>query len=352
MNRKGSQVSEFLTNPEFVRWVQHPDRELEVYWLKWMEANPGCREELKLAREITQGFHFKHKLPGSATKQDVLANILNSGSNIYKLGENSLSPIKQNTSSFWNRFGQGSKVAAILVLAFVFSFMVDHLQNEPAPLEPVAVVNTIHKATAYGEKLHLKLPDGTQVWLNSGSELQYPEQFDSLERIVHLKGEVFFEVEKGENWPFSVITNDLVTTALGTSFNINNEGTDILSISLVSGKVKVKNDLTRENILLLPGQQLQYSEESRKTVVGSFEESQAIGWKSGLLQFTQASFEEVCEELEKWYGVKINVTGSPSRKWNLSGEYPDQNLAMVLKRISYIEQFGFSVKEKNVHIDF
>ncbi len=352
MNKKRSQVSEFLTNPEFVRWVRDPDKELEIYWLKWMEANPDKREDLKLAREITKGFYFEQKLPDSVTKQTLLANILNSSSQISKFDEGKLGPKKVSVASyFWRSFDQASKVAAILVLTFSLSFIVNYLNRAPPKTETVAIVNTIYKAAAYGEKLNFKLPDGSLIWLNSGSELQYPEEFDSLERIVHLKGEAFFSVEKGINWPFKVKSNDLTTTALGTSFNINNDN-DLLSISLVSGKVKVENGLTHENILLLPGQQLQYSEGSKKTVVGSFEERSVIGWKSGLLRFTHASFEEVREELEKWYGVKIQVRGKPARQWNLTGEYHNQNLDMVLKRISYIEHFKFSINDKNVQIKF
>lgn len=352
MSSKKGKINEFLTNPEFVRWVRDPDRELEVYWLKWMEAHPDKKEDLKLAREIIKGFCFRQKLPDPLIKQDVLVNILDSDSHIRNLQKDSLSNSMTRLPSFWNKIGQASKVAAILLLAFGLSFMVDFLNKETKQVQPLATVNNIKKATAYGEKLNFKLPDGTTVWLNAGGELQYPEKFDSLARIVHLKGEAFFEVENRPNWPFKVISNDLITTAVGTSFNISNEDTDNLSISLISGKVKVKNGLTRENIFLLPGQQLRYSEESRKTVVGSFEESLVIGWKSGLLQFTQASFEEVREELEKWYGVKIKVEGKPLRKWNLTGEYSNQNLDMVLKRISYIEQFGFSINDKNVQIKF
>src|SRR5690606_25342168 len=117
-------------------------------------------------------------------------------------------------------------------------------------------------------------------------------------------------------------------------------------------RVKVENGLTEENVLLLPGQQLKYSQQSNKTVIGSFGKTQVTGWKSGLLQFANASFEEVREELEKWYGVKISVSGQPSRKWNLTGAYQDQNLELVLKRISYIEQLNFTIKDKSVHIKF
>lgn len=352
MSDKKKLLDEFLTNPEFVRWVRDPDRELDAYWLKWMEANPEKREEVKLARELIQGLHFEAKNPDSAVRQAVLANILHHDSTAAGLEEENPSPLQPAKSPIWSGLGQTARVAAILLLAVAASFIAAHLNREISQPEPLAIVNTITKSTAYGERLNLKLSDGSQVWLNGGSELRYPEKFDSLGRVVHLTGEAFFEVTEGEEWPFSVISDDLTTTALGTSFNIKNDDMDILSISLVSGKVKVENDLTHENILLLPGQQLKYFEEAKQTFVESFDEDRVIGWKSGLLQFNHASFQEVLEGLEKWYGVKIKVMGTPARKWNLTGEYSNQTLETVLQRISYIEQFEFSINDKTIQIKF
>ena len=354
MSQRDSHINEFLINPEFVRWVRDPDKELEVYWLKWMDTHPDRREDLKMAREIVQGFRFEKKLPDPALKQDVLANILQgSGRDTGLLSERRISSKREpSRSQFWDKVDQFSKVAAILVLAFAFSFFINSLSKVSPQPGPVALVKTISKATAFGEKLHFKLPDGSLVWLNAGSELQYPEKFDSLERLVHLKGEAYFEVEKGSDWPFSVVSENMTTTALGTSFNIKNEKDDVLSISLVTGKVKVENALTDENVLLLPGQQLNYSRPSKKTAIGAFEETRVLGWKMGLLQFHSAAFEEVREELEKWYGVKIKVSGQPPRKWKLTGAYQDQNLEMVLHRISYIEQLDFTINEKDVQIKF
>src|SRR5690554_5327121 len=222
MSEENSHTNEFLTNPEFVRWVRNPDKELEVYWLKWMEAHPDKREDLKLAREIIQGLQIKKKLPDPDTKQVVLANILNgSSTNSNPFDEGMVSPKNEpRRPSFWDSLDQFSKVAAILVLTFVLSSTVNYLNIAPPKPAPIALVKTINKATAFGEKLNLKLPDGSLVWLNAGSQLQYPEKFDSTERIVYLLGEAFFDVEKGTGWPFRVVSGNLRTTALGTSFNI------------------------------------------------------------------------------------------------------------------------------------
>jgi ferric-dicitrate binding protein FerR (iron transport regulator) len=342
-------INEFLANPEFVRWVKDPDKELDIYWGKWMEANPELMEEIKLAREIILGFNFTHQMPESSLKETVLNNILNSSKSPEVNGDSEKSSFG---SFFWENIAQHYKVAAILVLTFGMSFLVNIFTRQAVVPEPVAEIITVRKFTANGEKLNFKLPDGSMVWLNSGSELRYPEEFDSAARIVHLKGEAFFNVDKGHPGYFSVISDNFTTTALGTSFNVNNSPDALLSISLVSGKVKVENGLTRENILLLPGQQLQYTEGTNKTVVGSFDEKRVTGWRSGILHFSNASFDEVQKQLESWYGVNIEVKGKPSRKWNLTGEYHNQNLYVVLSRISYIEDFKFSIQDKNVQIKF
>jgi len=352
MSEDNRKINELLTNPEFVRWVRNPDKELTLFWQEWMQGHPEKIQTIMLAREIVLGLQFRENTPRPDDKQALLAKILNEES---KEVDNSflmeISPDNKVTPTVWSKIGHFYKVAVILLVALALSLASNLIVTKNTSPLPVSERRTVTKATEYGEKLNFKLPDGSVVRLNSGSELQFPEVFDTLERVVYLKGEGFFEVEKSDQ-PFTVVANGLATTALGTSFNIKDGEDNALRISLVTGKVKVENMVTHENVLLLPGQQLTYSLETKKTVIGPFDEDQVIGWKFGLLQFTNASFEEVRKELEKWYGVKINVMGQPTRKWNLTGSYSNQNLEMVLKRISYIEHFNFSIQQKSVEIKF
>src|SRR5690606_627134 len=115
---------------------------------------------LKLAREIIQGLQFEQKLPDPALKQAVLANILNGSSkDINRLYDvkNSLKN-EPYRASFWTRVGQFSKVAAILVLALALSVTVNYLHKAPPKPAAVALIKTVNKATAYGEKLNFRLP--------------------------------------------------------------------------------------------------------------------------------------------------------------------------------------------------
>lgn len=98
----------------------------------------------------------------------------------------------------------------------------------------------LHAVTTLKERKAIQLPDGTQVWLEGGTVLDYPGQFGSRSREVYLKGEAFFEVKKDERRPFVVHTRFLQTTVLGTSFNVDASMANEARVVVVTGKVKVQ----------------------------------------------------------------------------------------------------------------
>lgn len=344
-----------LTNPEFVRWVKKPSPELETYWKNWMLAHPESLAPVKRARELLLGLHPSPAVPDTGAKSRVLQAILASD----KLPDQQFSE-KSNSRSrtenlFWFALDQWTKVAAILFLTLSSTVLLNKMTISSSAQEEedvVPVPEFVTKVTQFGEKLNIKLPDGSSVWLNSGSELGFPEQFDSLERRVILRGEGFFEVIPDPHRPFRVETEKIVTEALGTSFAINAIVEDQLEISLVSGKVKINHTSTGETVLLNPGEQLRYKNSNQSMEVGSFSVDKILGWKEGVLQFSNAGFEEVIKKLERWYGVQISYSGHPGNSWLLSGRYTNQNLDLVLNRMAYIESFDYSIKGKNVHLKF
>ena len=73
--------------------------------------------------------------------------------------------------------------------------------------------------TKPAEEKSILLSDGTEVILNSESELTYNRSYNKNNRSVHLIGEAYFSVQKG-NIPFNVLTPHGKISVLGTSFNI------------------------------------------------------------------------------------------------------------------------------------
>lgn len=349
-------INLLLSDPEFVRWVKNSDPELDRYWKNWMASHPEKVNDVKQARELIIGLGIYQFQTNEEDKKVVLQKIL-AKDNRKAIDKNDLDfkliNLKQN-HVLWSRLGQWTKVAVILVVVVVASL----IYHKSVPTSSIAIPVTptptqlITKTTNPGEKLNLKLADGTSVFLNSGSELIFPEKFDSLERVVELIGEGFFEVYLDTLRPFKVISGAFTTEALGTSFNINNLDGDRLSISLVTGKVKIKGVALADEIFLEPGLQLNFNSTNQKTLLRNFSIEEVTAWKDGELRFSNASFGEVIQKLERWYGVNMEVSGRPSENWQLTGNYKNQTLDLVLERMAYIESFQYSLNNKNVQLKF
>ncbi|GAB3219920.1 DUF4974 domain-containing protein [Algoriphagus aestuariicola] len=344
-----SQINDLLENLEFIRWVKNPDHELSTFWKSWMEANPGRIGDVKLAREAILGLQFPSKSASEATKREVLNSILRETKAEKLIASHSLRPESSSgTKGIW----QFSRVAAILVGVALLSTLLLKVgtRNQEQPTQTSA--RWVTKSTNAGEKLNFRLPDQTIVWLNSGSSLEYPETFDSTVRLVKLKGEGFFEVSENPEQPFQVLSDDLITTALGTTFNINITHRNEIHVALVTGKVSVIGTQDSRYVYLDPGQELTYKKTTGESKVTSFSQDQVLGWRFGKLIFNRSTLGEVKEDLEGWYGVEITLVGRPDREWQFNGKFENQTLDNVLKSMSNIENFTYSIDHKTVKLIF
>ncbi|MBD8489472.1 DUF4974 domain-containing protein [Echinicola sp. CAU 1574] len=344
-----SKASDLLEDLEFIRWVKFPNTELDNFWKSWMAANPERVKDVMLAREIILGLQFPSKLPSKELKQEVFANLLREQemSSMKESPELDFSP---NQGWYANRiFG---KISAILAVAVLLTILFLSLKGEDSSGQNQVKTKWLVKSTHKGEKLNFRLPDQTIVWLNSGSSLRYPESFDSTVRLVELEGEGFFEVSENPNQPFQVLTNGLLTTALGTSFNINHSSRETVKIALVSGKVAVQHQKDSISYLLKPGLALAYQNAEHQAEINVFDLDTEVGWKSGKLIFNNASFRQVTKKLQKWYGVDIDVVGAPKSDWEFNGKFENQTLENVLKSMSNIENFSYQLSNKHIVLKF
>ena len=340
---------DFLADQEFVAWVRQPNVQLETYWSRWMAANPEQLGELKKAREFLLRVHYPKLVTPKGAKEEILQKLLHEKEGISKTDKY----ISSNSSSLgWNRIGQFYRIATILVLSFGLSWFLS-----PAPrLAKTTLENTntvwIEKRTQPGEKLQLTLGDGSRVWMNSNSRFSFPERFDSMERRVILEGEAYFEVEKDSLKPFHVETDGLITTVLGTTFNIQNQVEEFIDVSLLKGEVMVAEKGSAKAVWLKPGEALHHHLGSGEQKVEIFDPLLVLAWKEGWIRFDQASLEEVVLTLENWYGVDIRLINTKPKAWKFSGEYQEQTLEQVLHSMAYIKSFEFSINEKVVQLKF
>ncbi len=167
------------------------------------------------------------------------------------------------------------------------------------------VYNTL--STPSGGQYQLILPDGTKVWLNSASSIQFPTIFKGNQRNVSVTGEVYFEVAKNPAMPFKITVKDMEVSVLGTHFNImayNDESS--MNTTLLEGSIKVsKNGL---NKMLVPGQQSKISKSGAISIVEPDME-EVMAWKNGWFHFDAYDIQKVMRQISKWYDVEIIYEG-------------------------------------------
>lgn len=161
-----------------------------------------------------------------------------------------------------------------------------------------------------GKHFQMTLSDGTQVWLNASSSLEYPASFEGKkERRVKLVGEAFFEVKRDEEMPFyvEVGANESIRV-LGTSFNVNAypESKEHVT-TLLSGKISYSFHQEQEAIVLAPDQQVTLDCSKGKTEVAHVDASAFVAWKDGWIYFEDECLETLALRLSRLYGIRIEV---------------------------------------------
>lgn len=157
-----------------------------------------------------------------------------------------------------------------------------------------------------GQKAKVELPDGSTVWLNSGSNIRYSSNFNKKNRTLELNGEAFFDVRKNTGKPFFVHTPFLDVSVTGTRFNVNAyDDESFIETSLIEGKVNVLLKGERKSYQLTPGNVLAYSKSSQEISTFRLVEDVATGWKDNRLIFINDDFNKLARKIEKWYDVEV-----------------------------------------------
>ncbi|KIO47361.1 MULTISPECIES: FecR family protein [Sanguibacteroides] len=221
--------------------------------------------------------------------------------------------------------------------------------------DSLPVEEVIHKiVTTVGGDYQLVLSDGTKVWLNAESEIDYPIEFLGDKREVFLKGEAYFEVAPDPEKPFIVKTTSMQTRVLGTSFNINAyENEPNVYTTLLTGKVEVMLN-KRGNaspVVLKPAMQLKLDKESGDFSVEKVRVEEITAWRYGVFMFAEDDIEVVTRMLSRWYDVKFVFDGERKGPHTFSGRMSkDDKLNEILKMLTLTGGPEFKIEGNTVHI--
>lgn len=311
----------------FQKWVLDTDDETAAYWQAWLIKYPYKRVDIEEAKEIIVALEFKTDLESNEAFIEIWDNISaakeeKKGVGIKYAGAADL--------SLWLK--QHQQLAAVFigltVLCCSLFFLLKTQENQ-----------TISYATQYRQTSAIVLPDSSIVTLNANSSVSYAAGWDDEKpREVWLKGEAFFKVLKkgtGGNAKFKVHTKGLTVEVLGTQFNVNSRRKNT-KVVLSSGRVRLNlsKSLQERNIVMQPGDYVEYSEEDasieKRRVNAEFYSS----WVKNKLMFDKTTLKDIAVLVKDNYGMQIVFQDVALANKRFTGMVPADDVELLLETLT------------------
>jgi transmembrane sensor len=192
--------------------------------------------------------------------------------------------------------------------------------------------NTILIKAGKNQIKEFSLPEGSYVKLSSNSSISYTEEFGEQNREIFLKGEGFFSVKKSKH-PFLIQTENAEVKVTGTQFYVlANE--NVTRIYVKEGKVNYfsKNpvDAGRE---IARGQIGIVSKHKNAGKPVNVNPELAVDWMNGKFDYERKPLDEIINELEVYYDVKIEATKEALNTGKLTGTFSGEKIENILDMI-------------------
>lgn len=202
-----------------------------------------------------------------------------------------------------------------------------------------------------GERSRMVLPDGTLIWLNSGSHVEYSAGFRKNNRTIRLIGEAYFEVKKNEEIPFIVQTKHCSVKVLGTRFNVSAyPDDDFTETTLIEGGVELISDLN-EPLRMVPGERVVYNHKTNQMYKENVTAENFSSWTCSRLDFEEITLKDLMKKLSRRYNVKITIASEELAEKKFSGSLINgETLTEVLSAINLIVPIEVTRQNDAVYI--
>ncbi|UKJ09246.1 FecR family protein [Solitalea lacus] len=194
--------------------------------------------------------------------------------------------------------------------------------------------------------ISLTLGDGTKVWVNANSRLNFPSKFAANERRVELEGEAYFEVAKDSARPFYVKSKGAEIKVLGTHFNVMAYSNQVTT-TLEEGRVEVsKGD---KKVVLIPGQRADIYNDAINVQPADL--YKVLAWKNNIFYFKGDNIVEIAQQLQSWYDLEVSISKDVSQSQTYTGEIRrDANLSEVLNMLEFVSDLSFKINQNKLSI--
>ncbi len=319
-----------MTKELFIKYLQGNCTEKEVeQFLSRIREGALTSSGKGLVQEVWEGFEPEAGPVEKIKYNRILDKIhheinINQNSNQLKIKK---APAKKRILLIINR------AAAILLLPVLALLLYTNLSDKGSYAENL---NDLEVEAPAGARMHIKLGDGTMVWLNHGSKLKYPYRFGGKSRKVYLTGEAYFEVAHNKEAPFVVGTGRLEVKATGTAFNVSAyPDNDVVETTLVEGKVILYDKNSKCKVKdLSPNECLKFDLQKNIYTLESGNVEKYIVWKDDVLVFKNDPIPDIAKKLSKWYNVEVEITNEKVKEYTYTATFTDETLPQVLELMS------------------
>lgn len=311
------------------------EKELMDAWFDAIakEESPAWTEndKLNLKNKILSKILEKETLPVGAQKS-------------LSFGEG-FRPASRSFSAGWVR--PLLKIAATILLISLIGYGAFLYYKNPSPeKQPLSGIRTGN------EPRKIMLSDGSLIWLKENSTLSWTKEFSNTNRLLSLDGEALFEITKDPNNPFRIMSGELTTTVLGTSFNIKTT-LEQVEVFVLTGKVSVTTEADPEGIILLPNEKVVYHnahKELSKVEVPSEEKLAVIQGTQFSMEFKDTSIGEIAKRIEGKFNVRVTLADQKISNCIITADFTDQPLNKTLDMISQALGLQYEIKGNTITI--
>jgi len=210
----------------------------------------------------------------------------------------------------------------------------------------------------FGKKSQLTLEDGTKVWLNAGSRMEFPTKFKGDKREVFLQGEGYFEVAHNQKLPFYVNTDEIAIKVLGTKFDISAYKSDkMIETILLEGSVTIREQsafsFMKKESILKPNQKWSYYRKDGSILVKDEPNAgYAVAWTEGWFKFHRQSLNDVLSKLQRYYNVQFEYNSEFPTEDLITGKlYLKDSIEQVMKTMEVVAKLKYQINGNKVYID-
>jgi transmembrane sensor len=243
------------------------------------------------------------------------------------------------------KYNDGSLVQNSSGSHFSGSLNGDQKNTGPVGVPSLNAKEQLTVSTPRGGTYQVRLPDGTNVWLNAASSLTYSaDLIQHGVRGVKLSGEAYFEVAKNKAMPFRVLANGTEIEVLGTHFNVDAYDKQI-NTTLLEGAVRLKN--SSDQVILRPGQS-GISENGKDIKTQPADIEAATAWKNGYFVFHDENIKTIMDKISRWYDIDVEYRGDVQRKVLYGKISRADSITDLLKNLQLTQVINLKIEGRRV----